>query len=89
MGIETENEDGETVVEYGRLTQLEVNSLDTPFFRASMTLYSDFKVFGCLPHGHGTLAERQTVLDIIKVLSNEEARYENWRMEKSMNERKR
>ncbi len=57
--------------------------LATPFLMASLRLYSEWSVFKILPHGGGTMDERQTVLDIIRTLQIEENRYSGWEMDKS------
>ncbi len=57
--------------------------LDTPFLRAALNLYRDWSTFKILPHGKGTLNERQTVIDTIRILTQEENKYTNWEIDKS------
>ena len=64
--------------DYTVLTQEEVNGLDTPFLRASFALYNRWKLLGALPHGQGTLGERNTVLEILEALEGESNRFEGW-----------
>lgn len=57
--------------------------LATPFLMASLRLYNEWSVFKILPHGKGTMDERQTVLDIIRILTGEENRFNNWDLERN------
>lgn len=50
---------------------------------ASLRLYNEWSVFKILPHGKGTMNERQTVLDIIRILTGEENRFNNWDLERN------
>lgn len=61
----------------------EAQDLATPFLMASIKIFKEWSVFKTLPHGQGTLGERQTYLDIIKILQGEENGYSNWEMERS------
>lgn len=57
--------------------------LITPFLLASLRLFREWSCFKILPHGKGTMEERQTVIDIIKILTQEENNYNSWEMERS------
>lgn len=61
----------------------EAQDLATPFLMASLRIYNEWAVFKTLPHGQGTMGERQTYLEIIRILHQEENGYSNWEMERS------
>jgi len=56
----------------------DIASLRTPFLADSLQLFSQWKTLGALPHGKGTLAEKQTVVDILMILSQEVSGYERF-----------
>lgn len=56
------------------------------FFYRSLKLWSDFEKFQILPHGKGTMHERETTLQIIKALSAAQNEYDQWEREKQMAE---
>ena len=64
----------------------EAQELETPFLLASLRLYKEWSCFKILPHGKGTLDERQSVINIIRILSEEENRYSNWELDRSRKE---
>jgi len=68
---------------YGSLTQKQIKCLNTPFLAASLRLYNNFAAFKVLPHGKGTMDERSTVLEILKILQSEENAFTAWEMEKN------
>lgn len=53
-----------------------------------MRLFTDWKRFKVLPHGGGTLEERQTILDILAILDAEAIQFDEWEREKKMQEAK-
>lgn len=61
----------------------EAQDLATPFLMASLRIYNEWAVFKILPHGQGTMGERQAYLEIIRILHQEENAYSNWEMERS------
>ncbi len=61
----------------------EAQPLGTPFLMASLRVFREWTTFKILPHGQGTLGERQAYLDIIKILQAEENGYSNWEMEQT------
>lgn len=69
--------------EYGDLSYDEIQSLRTDFLFRAFALFSDFNVFQVLPHGKGTLDERPTVLEAIKILKEESDMWQAWEMEKN------
>lgn len=83
-GIEVVDEDGHTEVMYEWITYEEIQGCITPFLAASLELYSNFVLLGVLPHGQGTLGERETVIEILKILKSEDNRYQNWEMEQKL-----
>lgn len=56
---------------------------DTPFLRACLRLFFDWKRFKVLPHGGGTLQERQSVIDILTILDAESNKFDEWEREKN------
>lgn len=68
---------------FSSLTVTQIRKLNTPFLAASLRLYGDFSVFKILPHGKGTMDEKQSVIEIIKILKSEENAYINWEMEQN------
>lgn len=70
------------------LTWEDIQNLKTPFFARAMAIYNDFEVFNVLPHGKGTLDERPTVLEAIKILKAEDSKWQIYQMEKNSNGRK-
>lgn len=68
---------------YSTLTYDQMQALNTPFLIASINLYGNYSAFNTLPHGMGTLSERQSVLDILKILRQEENLFDAWEREKS------
>ena len=77
------NKEGEW--EYGSLSIEEIESLKTDFLYRAFALFSDFNTFNVLPHGGGTLDERPTVLEAIKILKEEESLWQAWEMDKNKN----
>lgn len=78
-GIEDEN---------GSIVPLELSWDDivnckTELLSKAFSLYSDWAVFKILPNGKGTYDERPTVLEIIKILSSEDNKWQCWEMEKN------
>lgn len=71
-----------------RLTWDDIQNLKTPFFSRALSLYNDFVMFNVLPHGKGTLDERPTVLEAIRILKIEDDKWQNYQMEKNLNGRK-
>jgi hypothetical protein len=71
--------DGEEKKVWDNPTQDEINKMDTPFFHQALRAYLDFKIFG-LPSASGQLSERNTLVEIIRILDNEAKRYEGWYM---------
>lgn len=69
--------------EHGDLSYEEIQSLKTNFLFRAFALFSDFNTFNVLPHGQGTLAERPTVLEAIKILKEEENLWQQWEWEKN------
>ena len=59
-----------------------VNQTDTPFLTYSLVLFNNWKRFKVLPHGQGTLAERQSVLEILTILDQEYNAFEEWEHER-------
>lgn len=76
----------EVTTDDGRMTTAipapQLLQFETSFLYASLQLFYDWKRFKTLPHGGGTMAERQSVLDILTVLDVEAASYERWEMER-------
>lgn len=68
--------------EHGSLSIEEIQALKTDFLFKAFAIFSDFNVFNVLPHGQGTLAERPTVLEAIKILKEEESLWQAWEMDK-------
>lgn len=66
----------------------EAQGLATPFLMASLHAYREWTVFKTLPHGGGTMGERQTWLDIIRTLTQEENAYSSWEMDRSRRDMK-
>lgn len=60
------------------MSQAEVNELATPFLNASFRLFSRWKLLKVLPHGGGTMDERETVLEILEVLEGESNSFDSW-----------
>lgn len=69
--------------EYGDLSYEEIQALRTDFLFRAFALFSDFNTFNVLPHGQGTLAERPTVLEAIRILKEEDGLWQQWEMEKN------
>lgn len=69
--------------EHGSLSIEEIQSLKTDFLFRAFAVFSDFNVFGCLPHGQGTLGERPTVLEAIRILKEEDNLWQMWEMDKN------
>lgn len=80
----TDPHTGETTFEHP--LQEEIDQHNTAFFVQSYNLWVTVKRWG-LPHGKGWAAERATVVDIINVLDNEDARYDRWEMDKRREEK--
>lgn len=80
---------GQDEWEYGGLAQVEIDVLDTAFFRVSMQRFNEWMICKVLPHGKGTMHERQSILDIIRVITGESNEFDMWEHEKEMNKRKR
>lgn len=51
-----------------------------------MEIFSNFKIFKTLPHGRGTMKERNTVIQIIRILESCQNEFDEWEREKSMAE---
>lgn len=60
----------------------DAQELETPFLLSALRLYSEWNCFKILPHGKGLMDERQTVIDIIRILTQEENKYSNWEMDR-------
>lgn len=69
---------------YGTLTYKQIKELNTSFLVASIGLYNDYAAFNVLPHGKGTMAERSTVIQILKILKQEDNLFQSWELEKKM-----
>jgi hypothetical protein len=78
-GYTTVGDDGEEVLHWDFPSQEQINEQDTPFLRQCFKLHKRYKSCGT-PHGLGYGNERQTVINIIVLLDQEEARYESWYM---------
>ena len=72
--------------EQGNLIELisprDLNAMKTPFLSICLKLFQEWKIFKVLPHGGGTLEERQVILDILTLLEHEYNEFEAWEMEK-------
>ncbi len=55
--------------------------MDNAFLRAALSMYYTWRRFKVLPHGGGTLDERQTTLDILAILDAEAIRFDDWERE--------
>lgn len=66
----------------------EIVRFDTPFLAQAMRLFADWKRFKVLPHGGGTLEERQTTLEILTILDAEAIQFDEWEREKTRQEAK-
>lgn len=64
------------------MTYEQAQILDTPFFAASLDLYLNWAVFKILPHGKGTMHERQSVIEILRILNSEDNKYQSWDMKR-------
>jgi hypothetical protein len=74
------NEDGEEEDVWTAPTKEEIDEQDTEFLHTALTTYNNFKACGVLPYGGGYLQERNTTVEIIRILTQEANRYENWYM---------
>ena len=74
------NNEGEW--EYASLSYGEIQALKTNFLFRAFALFSDFNTFNVLPHGGGTILERSTVLEALKILKEEASLWDAWEMEK-------
>lgn len=72
--------------EMSGLTYEEIQELKTPFLFRAFTLFSEWQVFGVLPHGRGTLDEPPAYIDAMMILKDEDNQWQMWEME---NQRKR
>lgn len=61
----------------------EIVQADTPFLHKCLRLFYDWRRFKVLPHGGGTLDERQTVIDILTLLDSEANQFDSWEMEQN------
>ena len=77
----TEGEETITIVQ-----AKDIRQYATPFFFRSMEIFANFKIFNTLPHGKGTSKERNTVIQIIKILTTCQNEFDEWEREKSMAE---
>lgn len=68
--------------EYGSISLDEAEELKTSFLFRAFALYGDWQTFGVLPHGGGTLDERSTYLQAMKILKEEENGWQQMEMEK-------
>ena len=66
----------------GFILRREAVDLHTDFFRFSWVLFVRWKTFNVLPHGKGTLDERNTTLEILRILNEEEHLFDSWEQEK-------
>ena len=66
----------------GSVSYEEIKELKTEFFYLSWRLYTNYKLFG-LPHGSGWASERNTVLEIIRILEEETNAHDAWEMEQN------
>lgn len=73
--------------EISDLSYEEIQELKTDFLFRSFSLFSDYSCFKVLPHGKGTMDERPTVIEALKILSEEENLWDAWEREKSMNKK--
>lgn len=69
------------------LFKADVQFLKTRFFARSWRLYSDWTLFKKLPHGKGPMKENETVISIIRILSEEENLWDRWDMDNRMKKR--
>lgn len=60
------------------LPQSLVNALRTPFLMEAVALFNRWKLLKALPHGGGTMDERETVLEILEVLEDENNGFDSW-----------
>ena len=63
------------------VTYDEIQELKTPFLSKALLLYNNYKLFG-LPHGKGYIKERQTILDVIRIIEDENNSFDIWEIEK-------
>jgi len=68
--------DGNEITLWDFPSQQEINEQDTDFLRACFHLHKRFKVCG-MPYA-GYANNRNSVVDIITLLENEESKYESW-----------
>lgn len=61
----------------------EVAELRSDFLFRAFALYQDWQVFGVLPHGGGTLDERASYLQAMKILKEEESAWQSWESEQA------
>lgn len=81
-GIEVYNyEKGEYELKHAYMTQADINEFDTPLFRQALRTWREFVACKALPHGMGTLHERQSVIRIITIFEEGMKRMESWTYE--------
>lgn len=54
----------------------------TEFLALSMQLFNNWRIFKALPHGKGTRHERESVLQILRILKEEETLFDEWERER-------
>lgn len=74
--------------EIATLSWNEIQAQNTPFLRESISLFRDWKRFSILPNGRGTRGERNSVIQILRILDEEDFEWNEWERDKRMAERK-